>query len=488
MHLSKIMKKVGATVCAALSACTVFSSLSAATLTADAASISYSAPRKVTDIINSPGSTPTAVVNLMKGMDANYKKAAYSAIYTQNGSSNFVLVYKPQDLDLSNALKTSNAKAWTEKYAKYLTTLHRMTGVTVDYNVCVLNTDDPSAGGGAAGQVNDYRYFGQGCSMEIYTAIMSNKLTHALLHETSHGYLEPKATYNYGHTVFNSEEEVYVNLRALCALHWMKEDKNDIVLTDYTGKWTRTSGVNSKYQKSMKVRPMKESAYNKYIPSGSKLRNLDPKYTYVSEPQFVIEKGIDEDGAMTGANKKYNNRYFTRLGTILGYVASKPIWNSYNYDYNNANNWLNTDTINSNWNTISDSEWAMLSATCLTNVSKVQGDTTYTTAIVYAYNTYMQKVNTRMSYRFNGTTYTVKVTPRVKQWISENFSRTGDVFNISGSLIQAYNMMDLLNVNFYGARVKNKTIDMQAKEFYRTWFSEGAPGSGRMYPYTATKV
>lgn len=476
MNLRKLASKAGAAVCAAVSACTVFSSLSAATLTAEAATFSYSSPRKVTDIIANANGTPSAVVNELKNMNQKeYIKSGsnYYAIYTQNLDSNFIMVYNPNDVQLDGALNTTNGKAWAQKYAKYLTTLSRMTGITPSYNVCVLD----AVGSFSPNSIYDYRYFSQEHTIDLYTAIMSNKLTHCLLHETAHGYRNHPSGYNTGDTVFDSEEEVNVNIRAICALHWMKEDTTDAILYDYIGKWKQTSGVASQYHKKVQVRPMTNSAYSKFIPSGSKLRQRDPEYTYISEPQYIINKSIDDS---------QKERFWTRMGALLNYCAAKPIWYSNSSNYNDANNWLNTDKINANWKTISDSEWALLSATTVANIKNVKGDTTYTTAVAYAYNSYMNRVNTKMKYCYNGRTYTVKVTPRVKQWISENCPRTGDVFNISGSLIQAFNNMDILNVNFYGARIENKTTNYSSKDFYLTWFGKNAPG--RVQAYTATQV
>ncbi len=110
-------------------------------------------------------------------------------------------------------------------------------------------------------------------------------------------------------------------------------------------------------------------------------------------------------------------------------------------------------------------------------------------SIADSYDTYIKNCKTKLSYKYNGTKYTVKVSANVNKWISENCSSeviNGErIYKISGNFIQALNCMDRLGVNFYSAMVHNKTNNTSAKDFFLNMLGVD---KGRLHKYTLTQV
>ena len=479
MKLRKIMTKTGAALCAAASACTMLGSFSALTLNAAALKVPFSSVKSVQTILNGTSAGEAAVRKALNGIKAQYKTADYSAIYTTTGvNSKFILVYDTKDMDVSAAVKSAKGQDWTVHYSTYLNKLQNLSGVSFDYFVCVLDTNKGVSAGYNAGASG---YFNDGASLGILSGIMKDKFTHCLLHETAHGYKT-----GYPKSMFNSEEEVYVNVRVISALHLMGLDTSQCVLTDANAGWTTAySNVDKKYYKSKAnknlFKPQEESDIWKLVKDNSNVKKLNPTFLTISEPQYLAYFGKGDTSSF---------QLLLRLGSIFGHCTNAPVWYAANANkQDDPNNWLNTDKLNENWNTISNKEWNALYALCISNYDKAS---VAAAKKLFKNYTSASSLTETIKYKYNGKVKTVKVTKMVKQVLSET-GRTGDVFNCTGNQIQAFNMLDFMmkqtNQDLYAARIINNNpkinINMPAKDYYRDFLGSNY---GKIHAFEAPQA
>ena len=236
---------------------------------------------------------------LQNDVPACYCEHNYSAVYTKGLDSNFIIVYNENHVHLRDALATQNGKLWVLNYDKYLTTLSQMTGVQYDYTVCGINTnnnDDPSnkemkaKNPGARwneGERNGFHISGGDSVAITICGILTNHFEHGFLHETAHLYAGDGANRN---RLFKSEEEIYVNLRKDCALHWAGLDAERMILvhTQYPNSWTRTNNdLPANCWLTDKLVSLSDPEYSQYIAEPNALSYYDKSFAPVSTRQYL---------------------------------------------------------------------------------------------------------------------------------------------------------------------------------------------------------
>ena len=384
-----------------------------------------------------------------------YRELGYQAFYTKGLESGFIFVYRDSEIRLREAVTSPEGLVWAANYEKYLSALSRMTGVCRKYLICVFNTDLPSNAPG----VNHENWFhiSQEYAYAAAGGILNNRFTHTFLHETAHSF-----HVNFYKMMFNSEEEVFVNLRMICAMHWAGLDSESVMMTNATSKWTWADpAVDSKYHiQDADLIALQDPAYQDYYPEGSRLYDLwDMKTTFVpmSLPQNI---------AFAVCSETASDRYLSRLALILNTAADKPVFLSAKEDPSDRNNWLNTDAVAENWASVTEEEWEQLSVLCISDIKQVSLPS-HTENLVRMFYAYQSRCTEELRYfclkEENGkkvrNEYTVSVTPTVKRWISESCDTEGDVFCISGNLIQACNVFDYLGVDIDSAEIRNPNLN-----------------------------
>lgn len=487
MKINQLLSKASAVLCAALSAGTLLGSLPSLTAEAGTTPFGVSNRYTVQEILNDERqfaknrvyqAVTDAVAEGTEKTSTDYSN--FNVFYTtQLESTNFLVIYDPKDMDMYRAIQTSNGKKWANNYSKYLRSLSNITGISHDWNVCVFDTKFS----GCSERRGDNAFFNKGASLGILSGVLYNKFTQSLLHETAH---EFKNGYNYSDMLGNADEEVNVNLRVMCALHWIGLDTSQSVLTDYNSNWGQTNGIDIKYQytSSTCIKPSTNTTIQKYLPTGSTIKNLNPTFIRISEVQYLALNSLFDTSSY---------QFFTRLGILFNYCTEKPVWacaSPYNFD--DANNWLNTDTLKANWNTISSTEWQKLSQLCITDSASIKVNNasgTVYNSIANGYDAYVRSCKTTLSYKYRSTKYRVKVSSNVNRWISENCPCdvvNGErIYKVSGNFIQALNCMDRLGVDFYSEMVHNKANNTSVKNFYLNMLGVD---KGRLHAYTLTKV
>lgn len=487
MKLREFATRLRAAVCAAVSACTVLSSFSAMSLSASAAPnyaySNYLSASQSVYSVKSSSSSPAGLKTALSRLSSDFQSSSgqYYTIYTKNLTTNFAIVYRPTDVNLYNVLNTSGGLSWIHLYSDYLTTLRQITGLTVNYPVCVLDAGRTKD----SFHSNKCMYFNRDCSVDVCAAIMNNKLTHGMMHETAHAY-NPSVGYKTANQVFNSDEEVNVNLRVITALHCMGMqavgkgyETQDKLLYDYTSSFANRTDVNAKYRKDSNViRPLDNDKTYIYFPQNSRLREEKNRaFIVISEAQYISDK----------INHESVYGYWRRMGNILSFLTDRPIWYSSSYD-NDANNWMNTDDLNRNFNSITESEWMKIAALCVADVTKIGGSARFAPGEVNAYKDYLKKCTFLITYNYNGTRYNVKVTPRVASWISKTCTDINGAYILSGVVIQTYNILDVLGQDLYALNInKTGTYYRTANEYYWRVFTNHTEPS-HLHAYTATQV
>ena len=271
---------------------------------------------------------------------------------------------------------------------------------------------------------------------------MTNRFTHALLHETAHSFHT-----NFYKMLFNSEEEVFVNLRMLCALHWAGMDSGQMLLTNASSKWTWTDGsVAEQYMyQDRGMISLTDPAYQAYFPESSGVWDLwEMKSTFVPV-------SVRQNFALSAYTDSSAGRLFARSAAIVSAAADRPVSCSFSDDPSDSNNWLNTDAIDANWETVSEEEWKKLTVLCVSDADHVSLPDAVKD-IVKMYCSYLSKCTEELRYYFfvkaDGKNvrkeYTVRVTPAVRELISANCKAENGAFRVSGNLIQAFNMFDFM--------------------------------------------
>ena len=465
MKLRKTISKTSIVLCAAVLAGAPLASnpeafhLSNIAITAEAAStVSFSSPETINTILQRTTPSEASLRTALNKVKKKYKN--FHAIYTtqsDSNCSNFILIYNNSDVRLDELLNTPQKKgsAWAIQYGKFLKTLERLSGVQFEYTACILDTTVEEFDNNPAYSAGTCTYYARTESLGLITGIMNNQFTHCLIHETSHGF-----TISESKSLFNSDDEVYTNFRAICALHKMGLEKDKIMLANTTAYWKKTpDNINDKLTG---YKP--KSDIIKYLPSTSKIRqNLDTtEYVTVSPVQMLAYFAIG------GAE----NNYFTRLSTIFSYCADKPIWYSYNTTSTNCNNWLNTAKINENWDSIAaNQKWSDLYALCISkvgNVPDIDASGNFT-----AYICLMKDANRRngtgttITYEYNDKNYTVLITKKAKKILNQICTPTSDgVYHCSGNLIQGCNMLDFLSVSTTQT-ISTKVFSKTVKDYYK---------------------
>ncbi len=422
-------------------------------------SVQFSETRKLNEIYKGTSKAEAGVRNAVSYIleentsDLDYSPVfdTYSAFYTMNQDINIVIIYNSANVDMKAVFMTENGKKWIESYENYMKALSKLTGMPKEYITVVFNTDIETENFGNG--FGPWWTVAEAGTYDAVFAILNNHFTWAVLHETSHCFRdcinqEGKYVSEPQYSMFRSGEEVFCNLRLLSAFHLLNWDTNQNILADYQGGWSRTdSSLDEKYRKKIQIN-QKDEKYADYFPEGSMYQTEEytklAPYTLASVHQFTASS-ICSDGS-------YPDLHFSRLANIFNTVTEKPIMFSYSHDPNDCNNWLNTDAVEKNWNTISKEEWLKLYALCIGSTKEETMKAVSDEARVL-HQDYIAQCTKRIRYSMKGKEYLIQVTPTVQQWLNAYCPKDGSCFNVSGSLIQAFNIFD-----FMGADIGEFTV------------------------------
>ena len=437
-------------------------------ITASAASDIFSESRTLKEFMKGTAESEAGVrAELLDFSElSDYEELGYSVIYSKDLETNYIILYNGAHADFRAALMTENGQKWAKTYAKYLTTLYQLSGSNRDGLIVVFNTDVPSDYPGVA--YGDRININFGSAFETLGGIVNNTFTWCILHETSHCFSgNGKGLAN---TMFNSEEDVYTNVRLTCAFHLMGLDTKQIVQSDYTSDWEAEEGeIEDKYR-DLKYFWLKDKEYDKYFPEGSVWwtdRYEDfTKTVLISVPQYLaLASCIDGSEA----------HFFNRYANVFNTAAEDPVHFAYASDPKNRNNWMNTDVILDNWATITDEEWHRLYALNVAYPENAKlpeiGD-----EVLDLYYDYIDQCTETIRYSLKGDSpCAVKVTPKVQKWLKSYFRQTDGVYRYPGTVIQTLNMFDFMGTDIYKFTVfflddDDEPFTSRASDFYSSLF------------------
>ena len=391
---------------------------------------------------------------------SRYAGADYQALYSKNLKSNFMFIYNPDDVRLDALMTSPAGKEWAFLFSEYISALSGITGIRYPYIVCTFCTDEALWGSSKAGRCNgNYTFYRPVISSEILFGITQYAFTEELLHEVSHAFLSGRRY----HLIYNSEEEMFVTLRWLCALHCMGYETRRIFLTPWGKQWQDAEAVTWKPADAAEDEPQPDSdaaqmSFPDYCAEesafGASVRAASGKFARITPLQFLAYvSGRDSSSCQLRA----------RLAALLNLYTEKPISHTSDEDDSNADNWIRLDAILENWASIDTEEWQRLIALCICD--PMQSDQT---ASVDCYVAYIKSCTEPLHYKWiYGVTekdtgeirkitcnYRVLVTPRVAAWLRDSYDqqkiegiRNEDCsveYLLTGNLIQAFNTLDFV--------------------------------------------
>ena len=406
------------------------------------ASAVFTAPRTVTEFLKGTKSSEKGLRATFDRLflDSDYKQyeeKGYSVIYSTNLETNFALFYNPAHVDIPGVLSTPNGQAWAHTYSRYLTALSQITGTNIDLLLTVIDTDIIYGGCGVS--YGPFTIITKRWAYEAVTAMLNNKISWTLMHETAHCYNDHENARSF----VNSEEDVYVNLRGLAAFHLMGIDTEKMIIEHAAPRLIRTDcDLDDKYKDS-ELFPLKDPQYQAFYPEGSTLWSR-PEYDAESSVSLsFLSSFLAEACADSGTDL-----FYVRLASILDLVTKKPIMSSCSDEPTDCNNWRNTDAINANWNTISEESWQKLYALCIVyqDQTAIPG---INDKVLALYQKYTGQMTETVRYSRGGeTVYTVKVTPNVLKMMQKHCKKEDGIYQISGAEIQVMNLYDFMGKDF----------------------------------------
>lgn len=406
------------------------------------ASAVFTAPRTVTEFQAGTASSEKGLRATFDRLflDSDYKQyeeKGYSVIYSTNLETNFALFYNPAHVDIPGVLSTPNGQAWAHTYSRYLTALSQITGTNIDLLLTVIDTDIIYGGCGVS--YGPFTIITKRWAYEVVTAMLNNKISWTLMHETAHCYNDHENARSF----VNSEEDVYVNLRGLAAFHLMGIDTEKMIIEHAASRLIRTDcDLDDEYKES-ELFPLKDPQYQTLYPESS---------TLWSRPEYDAESSVSlsflQSLLAEACNDAEEHLYYARLAAILDFVTKKPITSSYSDDPTDCNNWRNTGAINENWDTISEESWLKLYALCIVykDQTAIPGINDKVRAL---YQNYTAQMTETVRYTRDGeTVYAVRVTPNVMKMMQKHCKKEDGIYQISGAEIQVMNLYDFMGKDF----------------------------------------
>lgn len=422
-----------------------------------AADDSFSESRPLSELLSSDDESEAEIREAFRSASdfpAAYSELGYQVFYSSGLASDFILVYNSRDIELRKAVTSPTGLLWADHFAQYLSVMSQMTGTERKHLICVFNTDLDS---GYPGSNHDtWFHISHDAAFAAAGGILNDRFTHALLHETAHSFHT-----NFYKMLFNSEEEVYANLRMLCALHWAGMDAGQMMITNAATKWTwADSELDQKYRyKDADMISLTDPAYQEYFPAEGGISGLwDLKTTFVPisvRQHFALSSYADSSA----------DRLFSRTAAIVNAVTDLPVTCSFSDDPADCGNWLNTDAVNENWNTVTEEEWEKLTALCISDADRVSLPE-HAKDIVRMYCSWLSQCTEEIRYYFfvstdgkkNRKEYTVKVTPAVQEMLRAGCTVKDDAYCIPGNLIQAFNMCDFMEIDTDTSLIRNQYL------------------------------
>lgn len=344
---------------------------------------------------------------LMTGVYRNYR-VVYST-QTNNSYNNVVLMYDPaKHPDLDQAFfgnQLAKGKSWTLRYLQYINTLKQLSGVMTGSKQYLPFILDGYTGSTPVGNSNwngscIRLNAGASTGFEAGVAGLSGTFfTWTTLHETAHAYKNAN-TYK-----FLSSDDVYCNLRALCAIRALKHN-----------------GV--------------------YVPQVIRDNNSGPlfyqnkRYESVTAMQYAV-KDITSDynsiAAVSDVNDLSGGHFFYRLGVLLHEGLGIDPWS---VAYTNGN------TINTTWSSSTfNSGWDSLYALCISDPGYISAS--FMTNARSIYLDYAETMTEDLTYQYNGVTYTSDMTEDVLMALITKIPFHG-AWICSKPLVHGLSSLDLL--------------------------------------------
>lgn len=314
---------------------------------------------------------------------------------------NVTLLYDPaKHANLNNATD-QQIRAWMLSYLRLTSTLRSMSGINRPVMVIVMDSvsSTPNWNG-------SYVSMTAGESDLMAQGIASNNtlFTWTLLHETSHAYV------SYNDSIFDSTDEVYTNLRALCALRALKR-AGITVPNVIDGNNSVTALQSAVHRMEMEL-------------------DAHPEFKTAQSAKAYVNSHADP-------TKYFYDMPFLRLGILLQKVN---LFNPWNNDYQN-----NASTINNSMGSGYDSAWNKLYALCISDVNYT--GRAFMSGAVSLYNNYAKTMTSKHTHTTtvfeskSKVTYTTKVSPTV---LSALKTRHPDSAHCTKALIHGLTTLEFL--------------------------------------------